>query len=268
MEEVKNEGLEVVATFDGLYLVPIVIMDAGTDLCRHSEALTGYAVRDARIDTLTEWYANALNVINECSEALPGVAYMDQPDGGSVSVQEQVRRMRQDCHQLRAELAAIKAQEPVAFVHPEQIKLLSIESPATCTVWNRPGAMPSGTSLRVPLYAAPVQQVSVPDCFESYRLADKFCEQRLVTDDHVRAIVVDAFASGYGFGIAAAPVAKQVVMQSTNFTASNGEQRNPRYQGQFEGETHGQAVYRLHWVTAAIESERLNAADQEGAQDE
>ena len=53
----------------------------------------------------------------------------------------------------------------------------------------------------------PVQQVSVPDGFERYRLANKFCEQRLVTDDHVRAIVVDAFTSGYGFGIAAAPAA-------------------------------------------------------------
>lgn len=67
-----------------------------------------------------------------------------------------------------------------------------------------------------------------------------------------------------GTKLYAAPVAKQVVLQSTNFTASNGEQRNPRYQGQFEGETHDQAAYRLHWVTAAIESERLNAADQEG----
>lgn len=57
------------------------------------------------------------------------------------------------------------------------------------------------------LNAAPVQQVSAPDGFERYRLADKFCEQRLVTDDHVRAIVVDAFASGYGFGIAASPAA-------------------------------------------------------------
>ena len=57
------------------------------------------------------------------------------------------------------------------------------------------------------LNAAPVQQVSVPDGFERYRLANKFCEQRLVTDDHVRAIVVDAFASGYGFGIAANPAA-------------------------------------------------------------
>ena len=57
------------------------------------------------------------------------------------------------------------------------------------------------------LNAAPVQQVSVPGGFERYRLANKFCEQRLVTDDHVRAIVVDAFASGYGFGIAAAPAA-------------------------------------------------------------
>lgn len=57
------------------------------------------------------------------------------------------------------------------------------------------------------LNAAPVQQVSVPDGFERYRLAEKFCEQRLVTDDQVRAIVVDAFASGYGFGIAASPAA-------------------------------------------------------------
>lgn len=57
------------------------------------------------------------------------------------------------------------------------------------------------------LAAAPVQKVSVPDGFERYRLANKFCEQRLVTDDHVRAIVVDAFASGYGFGIAASPAA-------------------------------------------------------------
>lgn len=57
-----------------------------------------------------------------------------------------------------AELSAIKAQEPVAFVHPEQLKVLSAESSATCAVWNKPGAMPSGTSLRVPLYAAPVSE--------------------------------------------------------------------------------------------------------------
>ena len=68
--------------------------------------------------------------------------------------------------QLRTELAAIKAQNPVAFVHPQQLKALakSAESTATCTVWNKPDATPSGTSLRVPLYAAPVaMQVVMPE---------------------------------------------------------------------------------------------------------
>lgn len=101
---------------------------------------------------------------------------------------------------LRAELAAIKEQKPVSEVSEE-----TFSSDGTSDIITH--NLPIGTKL----YAAPVatqvvmpvQQVSVPDCFESYRLADKFCEQRLVTDDHVRAIVVDAFASGYGFGIAA-----------------------------------------------------------------
>lgn len=43
-------------------------------------------------------------------------------------------------------------------------------------------------------------------------------------------------------------------MQATNFTASNGEYRNPRYQGQHEGETKEQAETRLHWVTAVDEA--------------
>lgn len=71
----------------------------------------------------------------------------------------------ENCELFRNELSAIKAQEPVAFVHPEQLKGLPAESSATCAVWNKPGAMPSGTSLRVPLYAAPVAkpQVVMPD---------------------------------------------------------------------------------------------------------
>ena len=39
-------------------------------------------------------------------------------------------------------------------------------------------------------------------------------------------------------------------MQATNFTASNGEYRNPMYEGQHEGETPEQAKLRLHWATA------------------
>lgn len=50
----------------------------------------------------------------------------------------------------------------------------------------------------------------------------------------------------------------------TNFTASNGESRNPFYQGQFEGETAELAEHRRHWALAAKEAERAgNKADKE-----
>ena len=45
--------------------------------------------------------------------------------------------------------------------------------------------------------------------------------------------------------------------QSTNFTASNGEYRNPFYQGTFEDETTEQMERRLHWAAAAVEAERV-----------
>ena len=45
--------------------------------------------------------------------------------------------------------------------------------------------------------------------------------------------------------------------QSTNFTASNGEYRNPFYQGTFEDETTEQMERRLHWATAAVEAEHV-----------
>jgi hypothetical protein len=64
--EANNEGLEVVATLtvsfdegDGGSAIEQVethtLLDEGAhDLCRHSEALAGYAVRDARIAELEE----------------------------------------------------------------------------------------------------------------------------------------------------------------------------------------------------------------------
>ncbi|MFP5338934.1 MAG: hypothetical protein ACLGIW_10675 [Gammaproteobacteria bacterium] len=62
------------------------------------------AERDARllqIDTLAKWYSNSLDVINEITAALPGAHYMDPPDGGDVSVPEQVRRMAKDAERYR-----------------------------------------------------------------------------------------------------------------------------------------------------------------------
>lgn len=54
-----------------------------------------------QVDTLTEWYSNSLDVINEITAALPGVHYMDPPDGGDVSVPEQVHRMAKDAERYR-----------------------------------------------------------------------------------------------------------------------------------------------------------------------
>lgn len=45
--------------------------------------------------------------------------------------------------------------------------------------------------------------------------------------------------------------------QSTNFIASNGEHRNPFYQGTFEDETTEQMERRLYWAAAAVEAERV-----------
>lgn len=49
-----------------------------------------------QVSTLTEWYSNALDVISEVSAAIPGVTYMDPPDGGDVSIPEQIQRMAKD----------------------------------------------------------------------------------------------------------------------------------------------------------------------------
>jgi hypothetical protein len=120
----------------------------------------GVIERDARIDTLTGWYANALNVINECSEALPGVAYMDQPDGGSVSVQEQVRRMRQDCDQLRAELAVLRERVPVEY---QQLSRYGNWDRIDKVAFDL-GMLSTAPERFRPLYAAPVaKQVVMPE---------------------------------------------------------------------------------------------------------
>lgn len=55
----------------------------------------------AQVGTLTEWYSNALNVIADVTAAIPGVTYMDLPDGGDVSIPEQIRRMAKDAERYR-----------------------------------------------------------------------------------------------------------------------------------------------------------------------
>ncbi|MBM2500582.1 hypothetical protein JQS51_30385 [Pseudomonas aeruginosa] len=45
-----------------------------------------------------EWLAQDLK---ECASALPGTYYMDPPDGGNVSIPEQIRRMAKDAARYR-----------------------------------------------------------------------------------------------------------------------------------------------------------------------
>ncbi|HHW2794415.1 TPA: hypothetical protein ACUUDJ_001001 [Pseudomonas aeruginosa] len=46
-----------------------------------------------------EWLAQDLK---ECASVLPGTYYMDPPDGGNVSIPEQIRRMAKDAARYRA----------------------------------------------------------------------------------------------------------------------------------------------------------------------
>lgn len=125
----------------------------------------------------------------------------------------------ENCELFRNELSAIKAQEPVAFVHPEQLKGLPAESSATCAVWNKPGAMPSGTSLRVPLYAAPVAkpQVVMPDlelqaaADEAFRALEKAGDR--IPDAREYMAARDGFREGAAWQVRlnASPVQQVIV---------------------------------------------------------
>ncbi len=103
--------------YDGLSA--LMHEDVLGDYVRHEDYEALLAERDARllqIDTLAEWYSNSLDVINEITAALPGAHYMDPPDGGDVSVPEQVRRMAKDAERYRW-LREFIDQSPQAIEH-------------------------------------------------------------------------------------------------------------------------------------------------------
>jgi hypothetical protein len=114
MSEVKNEGLEAVATLtvsfdegDGGSAIEQVethtLLDEGAhDLCRHSEAIAGYTVRDARISDLQAELVRQAIDNNELRAELARVVQAD--------AHYQAEALR-----LAAELSAIKAQDPVAI---------------------------------------------------------------------------------------------------------------------------------------------------------
>lgn len=61
--------------------------------------------RELQVDTLTEWYSNSLDQLGAVSAAIPGVLYMDMPDGGSVTLGEQVSRMAAKISDLERQIS-------------------------------------------------------------------------------------------------------------------------------------------------------------------
>lgn len=70
-------------------------------IAERDAALADLEALRIQVGTLTEWYSNALDVIAEVTAAIPGVTYMDLPDGGDVSIPEQIRRMAKDAERYR-----------------------------------------------------------------------------------------------------------------------------------------------------------------------
>ena len=152
MSEVKNEGLEVVAVIeigdpdhetgacDSLEIIPheVEFID-GEKLCRHSEALAGYAVRDARIAELEEEVktsAECLDMANELYETHKDKT--DQLRAELADAKETISRYEvtaDNCDVLRAELAtpapipdSDHSEDVRAMVVPDGYALVSLES--------------------------------------------------------------------------------------------------------------------------------------------
>lgn len=106
---------------------------------RHNHALILAApTMQARIAELETEVERLRAEIHEIASVLPGVAYMDPPDGGSPSLPEQFRRMRADLDRTAAERDALRADaERYRWLRGDQCDIV---------VGTNPGAMDYGMS--------------------------------------------------------------------------------------------------------------------------
>ena len=171
-----------------------------------------------------------------------------------ISLAETVTEREAEINQLRAELAAIKAQEPVAYISGCYRDVIDGKSDRT----------PLGAELafvnmgwigQIPLYAAPVSEAKAQgeysDAYQGAREdlaiwkrraleAEKALqEERIITERLGNALNEENGPTFMGEPVFPAK-AQGVVMQSTD----GG--RNPRYEGLFDGETEEQRASRLN----------------------
>lgn len=104
-------------------------------LCACGGKIAKFRARIAELETEVE---RLRAEIHEIASVLPGVAYMDPPDGGSPSLPEQFRRMRADLDRTAAERDALRADaERYRWLRGDQCDIV---------VGTNPGAMDYGMS--------------------------------------------------------------------------------------------------------------------------
>lgn len=235
--EVKNEGLEVVAVYDGKYLLQLMYMDTDEELCRHSEALAGYAVRDARIAELARYKRFESLYAESEREAIQLRAELASSDLALCESRANDLESTRQLDVAKAELAAIKAQEPAARLpacSSRNFAVANLRDLAQSVLQHDPD---------VGIFRDEDQAFLINELAD---LAESF------TGDVT---------------LYAAPVAKQVVMPDVTAAAKalckhHAELCNVNADDQWN-------VYSQDFIAGAeivLANSRLNAADQEGGQ--
>lgn len=115
----------------------VIVAGNGTIICTVSGAISGPSVMaDAEflcatdpktVLALLDEIDRLKAEIDQCASALPGTYYMDPPDGGNVSIPEQIRRMAKDAARYRwlreRDLETISRGGVFAGMTPENIVL-------------------------------------------------------------------------------------------------------------------------------------------------
>lgn len=85
----------------GRAILGAVVEGLACGVARHLAAEASSVIEKGVVEELERLRADLTGLEQVCKEALPGVYYMDPPDGGDVSLTEQVLRMGKDAERYR-----------------------------------------------------------------------------------------------------------------------------------------------------------------------
>lgn len=96
-DEVDRETVKAV----GRTALDTIVEGLATGVARHLAAEASGVIEKGLVEELERLRTDLATLEQACKEALPGVYYMDPPDGGDVSLGEQVLRMGNDAQRYR-----------------------------------------------------------------------------------------------------------------------------------------------------------------------